>query len=375
MSAGYTPGLTVSARTSHTVRRLLPISGEVLVQVGDQVAASQVVAQTFMPGDITPLNMAKLLSMTPADVPDCVLKKVGDTVAVGEVLARTKGIFGRFKTEYCSQLSGTIESISEVTGQVIVRGAPLPVEVLAYLSGRVVAVVPKEGCVIEADVTFVQGIFGIGGEAFGPIRMACSAPDQDLTKERITPDMNGCVVIGGARMTADAIVRARSVGVAALISGGIHDHDLEQFLGYTLGVAITGHERMGLTVIITEGFGDIAMAERTFRLLASRERADAAVNGATQIRAGVMRPEIVIPITTAAPRAETAFTVASGGLEVGATVRVIRDPYFGLIGTVTRLPAEPQTLLSGSRARVLEVTFPAGAGVMIPRANVERIEG
>lgn len=375
MSAGYTPGLKVSARTSHAVRRLLPIAGDVLVKVGDQVEARQVVAQTFMPGDITPLNMAKLLSMPPADVPECMLKKVGDVVAVGEVIARTKGIFGRFKTEYRSQLAGTIESISEVTGQVIVRGAPLPVEVLAYLAGRVVAIVPKEGCVIEADVTFVQGIFGIGGEAFGPIRMACFAHDQELTEDLITPDMSGCVVVGGARVTAEAIARGRSVGIAALITGGVHDHDLEGFLGYTLGVAITGHERIGLTVIITEGFGEIAMAERTFRLLASREGADAAVNGATQIRAGVMRPEIVIPVTAAAQVDEGAFIVASGGLEVGASVRAIRDPYFGLIGTVTDLPPEPQTLASGSRARVLEVTFGTGEGVMLPRANVERIEG
>ena len=98
------------------------------------------------------------------------------------MLARTRGIFGRFRTDYPSQVAGTIESISSVTGQVIIRGAPLPVEVAAYLAGTVIEVVPNEGCVIEADVSFIQGIFGIGGEAFGPIRMACRArPDQELT--------------------------------------------------------------------------------------------------------------------------------------------------------------------------------------------------
>ena len=39
MSGAYTPGLTVTARTRHQVRRLLPIAGEVLVDVGDQVPA------------------------------------------------------------------------------------------------------------------------------------------------------------------------------------------------------------------------------------------------------------------------------------------------------------------------------------------------
>lgn len=375
MSAGYTPGLRVSAQTRHQVRRVLPIAGDVLVAVGDAVVARQVVAQTFMPGDITPLNMAKLLSMPPADVPECLLKKAGDTLHAGDVLARTKGIFGRFRTEYTAQVAGTIESVSSVTGQVIVRGAPLPVEVLAYLTGRVTEVVPREGCVIEADATFVQGIFGIGGEVFGPIRMACRDHDQELTPDLITADMKGAVVVGGARVTEEAIERARSIGVAALVTGGVDDRDLETFLGYTLGVAITGHERVGLTLVVTEGFGEIAMAERTFTLLASREGAEAAVNGATQIRAGVMRPEIIIPLATALTTADQAAGTDTGGLEIGAPVRVIRDPYFGVIGTVASLPPEPQVLASGSLARVLEVTFATGKGVMIPRANVERIEG
>ena len=99
--------------------------------------------------------------------------------------------------------------------------------------------------------------------------------------------MKGAIVVGGGRMDGEAIRKAVSVGVSALVSGGIDDQDLKETLGYDLGVAVTGSEKIGLTLIVTEGFGDIAMAERTFRLLASRAGAPAAVNGATQIRAGV----------------------------------------------------------------------------------------
>ena len=374
MARAYTPGLKVSARTRHQARRLLPISGDVLVKVGDRVDAQQVVAQTFLPGDITPLNISKLLALPPADVPGCMLRKAGDRVEVGDVLARSKGIFGKFRTEHTARVAGTIESISSVTGQVILRGAPLPLQVRAYLAGTVVEVVPSEGCVIESDVTLVQGIFGVGGETFGPIRMACRSPDQELSDDLITAGMKGCVVVGGARVTEVALQKARTIGVAAVVSGGIDDQDLRKLLGYDLGVAITGSEQIGLTFIVTEGFGDIAMAQRTFALLASREGDEAAVNGATQIRAGVMRPEIVIPLT-AARLAEAPEPAHSGGyLEIGMPVRLIRDPYFGLIGTVSALPQEPQVLESGSRARVLEVRLSSGQSVTIPRANVELIE-
>ena len=59
---------------------------------------------------------------------------------------------------------------------------------------------------------------------------------------------------------------------------------------------------------------------------------------------------------------------------VGAPVRVIRDPYFGLLGSVGALPPEPRVLESGSKARVLEVRLDRGESVIIPRANVELIE-
>ncbi|MGA1266871.1 MAG: hypothetical protein ACO32J_06795, partial [Phycisphaerales bacterium] len=122
-----------------------------------------------------------------------------------------------------------------------------------------------------------------------------------------------------------------------------------------------------------EGFGDIAMARRTFELLAAHQGQLACVNGATQIRAGVMRPEVVIPLPAGAPRSQESGS-GEGELAVGAAVRIIRDPHFGLIGSVAALPERPAVLASGSRARVLEVSLERGGIVTVPRANVERIE-
>jgi hypothetical protein len=375
MAHAYTPGLKVTSRIRHRTRRTLPIPGEVRVESGQMVSARDIVAETFMPGDVRPINLSNQLAVAPGDLADCMFKKEGDTLEVGELIGRSKGIFGFFKKEYHSTVEGTIEQISAITGQMIVRGEPLPVQVRAYLSGKVVEVVPHEGVVVEAEVSFVQGIFGVGGEAFGPIRMACQSHEQEWTPELIKPDMKDAIVIGGARVTDEAVRRGVEVGVAALVSGGIDDDDLKRFLGYDLGVAITGSEEMGLTLIITEGFGEIAMAQRTFKLLASREGDEAAVNGATQIRAGVMRPEIIIPLSEEELSRDQEPEHAGGQLVLGAPVRVIRDPYFGLIGTVANLPAEQAVLESGSRARVLEVAFESGKQVVIPRANVELIEG
>ncbi len=372
MAHAYTPGLKVTNRMTHSVIRMLPIKGEVSVNVGDAVAADQVVAATYMPGDVYPLNMANLLAVPPKDVLELMLQPEGGAIKEGDPLAQTAGIFGKFKKVYNSPYTGTVETISDVTGQVILRGPDIPVEVKAYMTGAVTEVTPEVGCVVKSEVAFVQGIFGIGGETCGEIRFAVDTCDCALTAAEIKSDMNGCIVIGGARITDDAIEAARAAGVAAIVGGGMDDQDLKAFLGYDLGVAITGSENKGISVIVTEGFGDIAMASRTFDLLKSFEGKEASVNGATQIRAGVMRPEIIIPIESGSKDAES--DQEGGYLEIGKTLRIIRDPYFGILGTVKSLPSEPHILGSGSKARVLEVELQSGESVIVPRANVELIE-
>ena len=205
--------------------------------------------------------------------------------------------------------------------------------------------------------------------------MVAATPADPFPPTAISDDMRGAIVVGGSRMTDETIRRAIEVGASGIISGGIDDQDLKNILGYDLGVAITGAENVGLTLIITEGFGDIAMATKTFELLKSCEGLAAAIDGATQIRAGVMRPQIVIPVPDAAAApVEQASQMGGGVLDIGSTIRVIRDPYFGVIGDVVELPSDPAMLESGSKARVLIVDHD-GERITVPRANVEIVGG
>ncbi|QDT31024.1 hypothetical protein [Thalassoglobus polymorphus] len=373
MAHAYTPGLQIKKQIRYRVHRALPISGEVLVKQGEIVTAEQVVARTQQPGNVYPVNLANQIGVSASEVPSAMNFKLGEHVEEGEQLAISNGIFGFFKNSYASPASGTIESMSDITGQVIIRGAPIPVEVNAFVDGEVTEVFPNEGVIVETDAAFVQGIFGIGGESHGPLKMITSNPNEDLTPDLLTAEHAGAVVVGGRRIHGETVARAKELGVAAIIGGGIDDQDLRDILGYDLGVAITGSETIGLTLIITEGFGQIAMASRTFELLNSLEGRAVSVNGATQIRAGVLRPTIVIPLSESAESDETAQVVGGGMLKIGSHVRLVRDPYFGLLGTVSELPSEPQELESGSKARVLKVDCESGEQVIVPRANVELV--
>ncbi len=372
MAHAYTPGLRVTEHAILRRERRLPLKGDVLVVAGDRVEADTVVARTELPGNVHTVNIAAKLSVDPAKVSESLVRPIGSAVQKDEIIATAKSLFGLVKNSATAPVGGTLESISTVTGQLILREPPIPVEVNAYVRGVVAEVIPGEGVVVEAHAAFLQGIFGVGGETFGEIAIAVSSPDEPLTESHFKPEHRGKIVVGGSHVSHAALMSARAVGAVGIVVGGFDDHDLRQLLGKDLGVAITGSEDLGFTLVLTEGFGRIRMAERTWALLTANAGQLACVSGATQIRAGVMRPEILIPRSERAQGA--AESDASMGLEIGSLLRVIRQPYFGRIGNVVDLPAELQVLESETKVRVLVVQFSDdGSRAMVPRANVELI--
>lgn len=375
MAHAYTPGLRVTELAALRKERILPLKGEVVVSEGDRVTAEQVVARTELPGNVHSVNVANLLSVLPEEVPGKMVKQPGEPIAAGEVIARSSTLFGLFKSAVKSPVAGAIESASEVTGQVLLREPPIPVEVDAYVDGTVVEVRPEEGVVVETHGTFVQGIFGIGGETFGTIEVVTSSPEDELDASAIGPQHEGKILVGGSMVTSAALEKAVSCGVRGVVAGGIDDATIREFLGYDIGVAITGTEEKGVTVVVTEGFGRIPMAQGTFDLLGRRQGMKASINGATQIRAGVIRPEVVVPLEGQRAEGGPAAAVVAGGLAPGTRVRVIREPHFGELGTVQELPAPLAKLPSEAMVRVLTVQLHEnGESHTLPRANVEIIE-
>lgn len=373
MAHAYTPGLKVARRTLVRKERRLPLPGKVIVLKGQKVKAEDVVAKADIPGNVHPVNVAGLLGVSPSELISFMVKKEGDKVKKGEIIAETKGIFGLFKNKVFSPCDGIIESISSVTGQVIIRENPIPVEVLAYIDGEVIDIIENEGVVVETIASFIQGIFGVGGEVIGILKVVVDSPEEELTPEKIPDDANGKILVGGSFVTKETIEEAKKKGAKGIVVGGIDDMNLKKFLGYDIGVAITGSENTGLTLIITEGFGKMKMAKRTFELLQELDGKKASCNGATQIRAGVIRPEIIVSHDERIKIKEEDDSLKEG-MNVGTLVRIIREPYFGRIGKVKSLPPELRKIDTESNVRIVEVELDDGNVVIIPRANVEIIE-
>ena len=373
MAHAYTPGLKVLQHSKVRKERRLPIKGEVKMKKGDIVQADDIIAKTNLPGNVHMVKVANRLNISPADIHDVLTVKEGDDLKKGDMVAETQGLFGFFKSELRSPVSGQVESISDVTGQIVMREEPLPVEVDAYVSGTISDIITDEGVVIESNAAYVQGIFGIGGEARGDLEIISISREDELRIEDINESHSDKIIVGGSFVSIEAYKKALKLNVRGIVVGGFNYFDLEEVLGYRLGVAITGTEDLATSLVVTEGYGNIKMSDRTFELLKTHNGKFVSINGATQIRAGVIRPEIVIPLKENDIPNDVDVNKERLGIEEGSLVRVIRAPYFGKIGNVTGLPPELQQMESETVVRVAQVNID-GDDIVIPRSNLEMLE-
>ena len=158
-------------------QRQLPLKGEVVVSQGDKRDARSgrcphaPARQRHHPQPGQHLELH-----APRELPNYMLKSEGDPVEADEPIAETRPFIKWFKTTVKAPISGTLESISKITGQVIFRAPPRPVQVQAYIDGNVIEILPEDGVIVETTGAFVQGIFGKGGEIWGPLRVISKEP-------------------------------------------------------------------------------------------------------------------------------------------------------------------------------------------------------
>lgn len=379
MGTAYTPGLLIESDVLIRKSRRLPLAGRILVQPGQQVESNTPVAEAELPGELVTLRVSEELGIEPSELPGALRAKQGERVSAGQLIAEVKGFFGLFRSGVHAPCSGVLEFASPVTGHVGIRRERSPLVLTAFIKGHIAEVRPPDTVVVQTRGALVQGVFGVGGEAYGTLICPVDSPGEPLRTERLPKDLSGKIVVGGAYATEDAWRALIERKAAGLIMASLRDSELTTYLGYELGIAITGQENVPFPVIITEGFGHIPMAEKTFRLLKTLEGRACSMSGQTQIRAGAVRPELIAPSTEVAPAdaKEPQAAAASASLAPGTRVRLIRHPRFGRIARVAELPEEPRQIPTGAKVRVVVVELePEREGgvaerVAVPRSNVE----
>jgi hypothetical protein len=340
-----------------TVRRerFLPVSGEVLVRVDQRVEAPELVARAHMPTAHVIVDVGRFLGVPAPQADRYVVRKKGEEVKRGTVLAERRTAMGLQSKVARAPAAGTIIATGE--GRVIIESAHETLELHAGIPGIVANVTPGLGVVVETSGALVQGVWGTGGQEYGVMQVLSDERDEMLPADRLTVSNRGMIIVGGRGIDAEGLRRAREFHLKGLVLGSLDPNMLDDIRG------------LGCPVVLVEGFGDRPMSSPAFTLLKTNAGRDAALDGRPGDRAEGTRPEVVIPLPSAAHMPP--LPVVGEALAPEKRVRALRAPYAGAVGTVIRVLDQPALLPSGLRARAARVELEEIGPVVIPFANLE----
>jgi hypothetical protein len=331
--------------------RLLPVKGEVIVRSGQKVNATDVVARAILEPQHVVVDVARGLGLPPEEAAQHVEREVGDRVSADSILAKHGGLL---PVEVRAPCDGRIVVISG--GQVLIRVANEPFELLAGIPGTVLDVKVDEGVVIGTTGTWIQGIWGNGQVNYGTLNVLADSPEHVLTVEMLDVSQRGSMMFAGHCNDRKALEMALKIPLRGLILGSLATN--------LLPVAA----RMTFPLMILDGFGNIPVNEMTFNLLTTNAGREIAINAEPFDRFKGNRPEVIIPLP-ASGGVQT--PMSADHFEVGKRVRVVRAPLANMVGLIESLPPDAVVFPSGLRLPAASVEFDDGNKELVPLANLE----
>ena len=360
------------------IERRLPQPGEVLVRAGQRVEPEDIVARAYVPAHPQIVNVARLLSIAPANVERAMKREVGNKVNQGDMLTRNIPLSRR---GFHAPISGIITAIDAETGYVTITPDPVTYELQATVRGLVMDILPGRGVRIETPAAQVYGVFGFGTERSGVLHLLVTDPSEPVEADRITTKYAFAILIGGSTITAAVLRRAVKEQVRGIVVGSIEADELATFLGWSsannwrIGVGswraplAAASAAYDLTLVVTEGFGTRPMSSALFEQLAAHDRQEALIEGTTQLRFPHTRPRVVIPLSSRT--AGIQIEAERPQVRPGAQVRILTNEHLGLIGKVRAMSAAPRRLASRVRTHTVDVVLEDGNQISVPVTQVE----
>ena len=365
MAERLLPCTRSSAFARIKVERTLPAAGEILVQVGETVLASQVIARTTGQNEICVVNVRGILNMDDLDLSHLMTKKRGDRVQTGETIAARPGILPFLHKPCRSPVSGEMKDIAY--GWALIETGAEQVDVLAFIPGRVTSVVPHRSATIETIGAVIEGACGIGKEATGVLRIPVNDRTSQVSPDDIGEAFNKTIVVAGAEVSSEVLEQAREVGVAGLIAGGMNSSLFGQ--------------RAPLPVVATEGYGHRPMSQHVFDILKGLEGQEVWLSARMGDPWDNSRPMLIAPLAGASQDETQALANDTGArpVRVGDKVRAVRSPLSGCVGQIKSMPEEPRRTASGLTLAGALVSFPEEEATIVARdewtpwLNLERM--
>ncbi len=340
----------MNGRALHRIR--LPRGTVLTVEVGAQIRPDEVIGLHREPMAPIRVPVTGPLRRRPADLEALLIVRAGSRVGEDDPIARDDG--GR---EVRAPVTGLVVSVMPVDGTVLI--APLGPEepVIGHIRGRIRGL-EEQAVVVEVPGARLRGVGGSGDAVHGELMIGVRNPEDELRAAAIDSAATGKILVGGSRASAEALTRARAMGVAGIVLGGVLDKELRDFEAIQRRRQQAGGLTGSFGILLLEGFGKVSIDPQMFGWLTEQNGKMASLVGTEHL---------LYLYDSGPPPARRSLP------KVGERVIAHRRPFQGRTGVLVALLDEAHAAQSGIPARTGLVRFEDGRLAPLPLANIEAI--
>jgi hypothetical protein len=331
----------------------LPTGARVLVEVGHEVEPAEVLANRRVAGEGMSLPVSARLRRSPAAAAELLVVRPGTMLDAGEPIASDGRGREVLAPDPCLFLGYDLDD-----GSALIAPLGEAEPVIGHVRGTVAAI-STEAIEITVPGAVIAGVGGSGGAVHGELMLAVSAPADELRAVAIDVNATGRILVGGSRASAEALTRARAIGAAGIVLGGVLDKELRDFESVQARRREIGAGSTDFAIVMLEGFGKVGLDAALFDWFAANDGHMASLFGA-ESRLYVYDTEPP-PSRRVLPRP-------------GDRVLAHRRPFAGASGHLERILPGLQANAAGLAARAALVRFEDGRSSVIPLANLEATE-
>ena len=331
-------------------RRTLAVAGTVMVRQGQKVKPEDVIAEAALPVHHRMVDVVKTLGLTgPKAAESLIQRKVGETLGEHDIIAETGGLFSRV-----IRTPGPGKIVSIHNGQVLIETETQKVSLLANYSGTIEEIIADRGIVIRTSGALIQGAWGNGKFAVGPL--ICKAENQTtiLTSADLEITARGSIIAAAICNDGKVLDNALNLPVAGLILGTIPASLRQKVLS------------LPFPVLVVDGFGQSGMNSAALKLLSLYNNHEVILNTDWGIESDIDRPEALISAPVEEEMTPSGFKVTTG-----QRVRIHCAPLMGQIGTIEKIIPGLTALPNGLRVYAASVIMDNKERKTIPIFNLD----
>jgi hypothetical protein len=280
---------------THAVEHALPVGAAWHTGEGEAVRSGDAIARGSFVTTVHVVEAARRIGIAARDLDRVLRVRPVVDVRRGTVLARTGRRFARAAS---SPVDGRLVHIT-ADGDLLISPIVEEWTVRSTIDGTVTRS-DAAAVTVAGECWALQGLAGYGPDAVGEIALAVDDPSEPLAPGRIDVRLAGRILVGGARIAAEAITRAHAVGVAGLVAGAAPAGGLRVVYGDDVDARGAPSFEDRPTVLCLIGFGAGPLPSEVWGPLAALAGTRAAIHTASA-RLFVLAPSEAVTVPDRVP--------------------------------------------------------------------------